>query len=353
MTEKFPFVADILSQPQGVWDVVNQYDPDQVSTLAKRLQKGEFDRVVITAMGASTFGTYPAWLALVQAGIPAYWVDSSELLSYGSALITPRTLLWIVSNSGKTIETTRLLARRKELGSPFILGNTNDLNSPLALEADLIIPMFTGNDLTLASRSYLGTLAVNQLVALNLTGKAVERELDDLRYTAQGLEEYLSQFDSHLEELDAMIGKVDKLTIIGRGASYATALEGALCFKEGPKLNVEGLTTGQFWHGAVEMASPNFTLFAMAGESYTRKEDEYLAAKAATLGMNVFWFTDQPSDLLRSVILPKYRGIGLSLAEIIPIQLISINVGKQTGHRPGDFIHLTRTVNTQKEEYPG
>jgi len=53
------------------------------------------------------------------------------------------------------------------------------------------------------------------------------------------------------------------------------------------------------------------------------------------------------------VVLPKNRGIGRTLAEIVPIQLISINVGKQTGFRPGDFVHLTRTVNTKKEEFPG
>ncbi len=353
MNEDFPFITDILSQPKGVQDVVDGYDSKLMDDLSKRFKRGDFDRVIITSMGASTFGTYPAWLTLLQAGVQAYWMDTSELLSYASQMITPRTLLWIVSNSGKIIETTRTLSRLQEFGSPFVLGNTNDLSSPLAQAANLVVPMFTGNDITLSTRSYMGTLAVNQLMALNLVGKPVERELDDLHYTAEGLNAYFKNLEEHVAELDQLIGSVTRLNIVGRGPSYATAMEGALCFKEGPKLNVEGLTTGQFWHGAVEMADPNFTLLAMAGEAVTRKEDEFLAAKAASLGMRVFWFSDQPSEKLPTILLPQYRGIGLPIAEIAPIQLISINVGKQTGYRPGDFVHLTKSVNTKKEEFKG
>ena len=353
MNEKFPFVDDLFSQAKGVMDVVKGYDPKEMEEISKRYRKGEFDRVVISAMGASTFGTYPAWLTLVQAGVPAIWMDTSELLSYGSGLLNGRTLLWLVSNSGRSIETTRVLSRLDQFDSLTLLANTNFADSPLAQAADVSIPMFTGNDITLSTRSYLGTLAVDQLMAKSFLGQPIEKDLEDLAYTAEGVAEYFDHFDRHLRELDSIVGNVERMGIVGRGVSYATALEGALCFKEGPKLNVEGLTTGQFWHGAIEMAAPNYTLLAMAGEEPTQKEDEFLAKKAASLGMNVIWFSDHSADDLPSVILPKYKGIGLPIAEILPIQLISINVGKQTGFRPGDFVHITKSVDTRKEEFIG
>lgn len=353
MYEDFPFITDILSQPEGVRNAVKGYDPEALSALAARYQAGEFDRIILTGMGSSFFAAYAAWVRLAQAGLPAVWVDASELISYAAAMINSRTILWMISNSGKIIEMTRLLNRRAELGSPFILANTNYPDSPLGLAADLIVPIHTGNDITLATRSYLGTLAVTQLMAFSLAGKDVDGDMEDLRTTADGLETYLADLDWHIQELDSALGEVKKLAIVGRGASYATALEGALCFKEGPKLYVEGLTTGQFWHGAVEMAGPDFTLLALEGEEQTSKEDEFLAAKAAGLGMKVFWAANETSALLPTIVLPRNRGIGRTLAEIVPIQLISINVGKQTGYRPGDFVHLTRTVNTKKEEFPG
>lgn len=353
MTESFPFLTDILSQPKGLEDVINGYDPGLMSELRKRLSSGAIDRVVITGMGASTFGTYPAWLLLAQAGVPAYWADTSELLYFTPGMITPRTLLWVVSNSGKSIEITRLINRLEEFGCPYLLANTNDLESPLAKAANLTVPMYTGSDLTLSTRSYIGTLAVTQLMALNLLGKGIESEMDDLRYTAAGLREYVERHAAHMTTLDEQVGKVERMVIVGRGPSYATAMESALAFKEGPKINAEGMSTGQFWHGPVELADESYTVLALGGEPAARKEDAFLAAKAAGLGAKVLWLSEQPVDGLTTVELPKYRGIGLTAAEIVPVQLISINIGRQTGFRPGDFRYLGKSVNTKAESFPG
>ena len=114
-----------------------------------------------------------------------------------------------------------------------------------------------------------------------------------------------------------------------------------------------GLSTGQFWHGPVEVADLRYTLFAMAGAAASQKEDEFLAHKALGLGANVVWFSSSPAEGLPTVILPKHRGIGLPMAEIVPVQLIAINVGKQTGFRPGDFRYLGTTVTTKKEQFMG
>lgn len=351
--QDFPFLSDILSQPKGLEDVVNGYDPAQMDSLREKLAGGAFDRVIITGMGASTFATYPAWLLLAQAGIPAYWMDTSELLAYAPGMVTPRTLLWVVSNSGKSIEITRLLNRLAEFGSPFVLANSNDPESPLAQRANQMVPMYTGPDLTLSTRSYIGTLAVTQLMALNLLGRDVTGEVEDLRFTVDGLREYVDAVAVHLEKLDEQVGKVEHLAIVGRGPSYATATEGALCFKEGPKINAEGLTTGQFWHGPVELADEHLTLVALGGEPATRKEDEFMANKAAAIGARVFWLCEQPSAELATLEMPKYRGIGLTAAEILPLQLMSINIGKQSGFRPGDFRHLGKAVTTKQEMFEG
>lgn len=353
MAEDFPFLTDILSQPKGLQDVIDGFDPGLLRDLGRRLQGGEFDRVVITGMGASTFGSYPAWLQLVQHGVPAFWADTSEVLAAMPHMITPRTLLWVVSNSGKSIEITRLLKRLGEFGKPFLLANSNDPESPLAQAADLPVPLYTGKDLTLSTKSYIGTLAVMQLMALTLAGQPIEQEMEDLRITQAGMAEYLSEYPARLKELDQLVGEVEQLAFVGRGLSYATATEGALCFQEGPKVHSLGLSTGQFWHGPVEVADSGYTLFAMAGEAAMQKEDEFLAHKAQGLGANVVWFSSQPADGLPTAILPKHRGIGLPMAEIVPVQLSAINVGKQTGFRPGDFRYLGTTVDTKKEQFPG
>jgi len=76
-----------------------------------------------------------------------------------------------------------------------------------------------------------------------------------------------------------------------------------------------------------------------------------LSLKAQSLGAKVFWLADKAESEIPSIVLPNYRGIGLPIAEIVPIQLISINVGKQTGFRPGDFRYLGTIVTTKKEMF--
>jgi glucosamine--fructose-6-phosphate aminotransferase (isomerizing) len=190
-------------------------------------------------------------------------------------------------------------------------------------------------------------------MALNLCGKTVDQELKDLRVTAEGIRAYTDNWETHLKTLDEQIGQVERLAIVGRGPSYATAMESALAMKEGPKINAEGLATGQFWHGPVELADEHYTVFALAGEPVSRKEDEFLAKRAAGLGAKVFWFCEHPAEGLPQVELPQYAGIGLTMAEILPVQLIAINIGKQSGFRPGDFRYLTTVVSTKQEVFPG
>jgi glucosamine--fructose-6-phosphate aminotransferase (isomerizing) len=317
------------------------------------LAKGSFERIILTGMAASTFPPYhyPAWLQLLKGSLRRFGSDTSELLTYASDLVTPKSLLWVVSNSGKSIEITRLLAQKERFGNPYLLANTNIPDSPLATQADLYMPIYSGDDFTLSTRSYVGTLATTQLMALQLAGKSIDREMEDLQITLQGLREYTTKWEEHLQSLDTLLGKVNRLVIVGRGLSYATAMEAALCFKEGPKINAEGMSTGQFWHGPVELADESYMVLSLAGEAMTKAEDLRLSLKAQSLGAKVFWLADQAESEIPSIVLPKYRGIGLPIAEIVPIQLISINVGKQTGFRPGDFRYLGTIVTTKKEMF--
>ncbi len=351
MVERFQFLEDIQLQPEALKKVLIGYDSRLLQGLKKHLDKGEFDRIILTAMGASTFGVYPAWLHLLESNIPAFWMDASELLTYAADLVTPKSLLWVVSNSGMSIEITRLLAQKSRFGNPYILANTNIPDSLLATQADLCIPLFSGDDFTLSTQSYVGTLATTQLMALQLAGNPIDKAVEDLHITLQGLQEYTEKWEEHLQTLDALVGNVDRLVIVGRGLSYATAMEAALCFKEGPKINAEGVSTGQFWHGPVELSDEKYTVLSLAGEAMTAAEDLRLSLKAQSLGARVFWLADKAESEIPTIVLPLHRGIGLPIAEIVPIQLISINVGKQTGFRPGDFRYLGTVVNTKKEMF--
>jgi membrane protease YdiL (CAAX protease family) len=60
-----PYILDILSQPQAMQAALDGFDPVPLVPLADGIQRGEFDRLVLTGMGGSLYACYPAWLALL------------------------------------------------------------------------------------------------------------------------------------------------------------------------------------------------------------------------------------------------------------------------------------------------
>src|ERR1700680_5077125 len=100
-----PFVADIRSQAEGLRRALGGDTARSVAALAG----ARYDRIVLSGMGASLFALYPAWLACVQAGLPAWWIDTGELLHNAQGLLTGNTLLFLTSQSGSSAEIVALL----------------------------------------------------------------------------------------------------------------------------------------------------------------------------------------------------------------------------------------------------
>ena len=56
------YVADILEQPDCLRALLRSHAWDAIAPLGK--QAKEYDRIVLTGMGASLFALWPAWLTL-------------------------------------------------------------------------------------------------------------------------------------------------------------------------------------------------------------------------------------------------------------------------------------------------
>lgn len=342
-----PYLEDILAQPKALHAVLDGFKAEALGDLPEKIKKGHFKKIIITGMGASSAATYPAWLIMSRAGLPVHWVETGELLYGCPEMITPGTLLWMVSNSGKSTEVQRLVARLPKDGSVFLLANTNQPESPLAQAANLSLPIFSGPDLTVSSRSYVATLAVTQLIALALCGQKTEPALDDLLLTVRGVEMYLAVWQNRLDEISRMVGALDRLVIVGRGASYATVVEGSLLLKEAMKLQAEGMSTGQFWHGPLEVLDARYTVIFVEGDNPAASEDRQMALKLVPTGPKVLWLSPQAHPELNTLPTPAGRGIGLPIAEILPLQFIALHVSRETGLTPADFRYLYKVIDTR------
>ncbi len=197
--DKNPYLLDILSQPQAIRLALAKTDLFPLKALSQELKAGGFDRILLTGMGASYYGLYPAWLHLAAAGLPAIWVDAAELVHHAPAFVTGRTLLWIASQSGHSAEIVSLLRQIENRPPAGLLAMTNDLSSPLAqavLQQEVgglkaLLPLRAEPESTPSTRTYLHTLAIGQLAALCLAQAELAPHLAALQVTADGIAAYL------------------------------------------------------------------------------------------------------------------------------------------------------------------
>ena len=336
-----PYILDILSQPPAVKAALENFDPTPLAPLATAVQRGDFDRLVLTGMGGSLYAGYPTWQMLAAAGLPVVWVDTAELIHHMPRLVTPRTLLWLFSQSGKSAEIVSALDFERVQRPAAFLAAVNDLESPLAKAVKSFegpsaqVPIQAEVEKTVSTRTYTNTLAVGQLVALALLGMEVELARESLLQTSMVMEEYLSTWEQRVSSLGKQIGFPGRLAILGRGPSMAAVYTGTLILGEAAKFMAMPYQAGEFRHGPLELANRDLTALLFAGPEETRDLNHRLLKELRSYQVIAYWIG---ADLQEwQIDLPEVPAIGRPLMEILPIQLLSIHLAQQIGVEPGEF----------------
>jgi len=330
-----PYILDILDQPGSLKIALEKFDAASLAPIAEAIRNNDFDRILITGMGGSLYASYPVWQMLAQAGLPTLWVDTAELIHHTPALVTPKTLLWIFSQSGKSAEIIAALDFGRIQKPAAVIATVNDLESPLAKVAQVQIPINAGAEHTVSTRTYVNSLAVGQLAALALLGKDVESARAELMQTASAMGEYLANWESHVQQIGKVIGFPKRLAILGRGSSLASTYAGTLILGEASKYMATPYQAGEFRHGPLELATPELTVLLFAGPQETRDLNQRLLKELRGYQVNAFWVGSENNEW--QIEIPSVPVIGMTLMEIIPIQMLTIHFAEQIGVEPGHF----------------
>jgi glucosamine--fructose-6-phosphate aminotransferase (isomerizing) len=252
------YLADIDAQPDAL---LRQADSPLPAGLAG-LDLGRYDRIVLTGMGSSLYSFVPVERALAAAGLPVWRVDAGQLLDTPQR-ITPDTLLWVTSQSGRSGEPLALLDGLTPATRPrTVLATTDDPASPLARAADVVIELHSGPEATVSTKSYVNTLAAHRRVLAALRGDEDDRTVTDaLRRTAGELRALLADPPLPTDlAARALAASHPRFAYVGTGDDAATALTGALITKEASRVAAEGYVGGAFRHGPLELAGPGLTV---------------------------------------------------------------------------------------------
>jgi glucosamine--fructose-6-phosphate aminotransferase (isomerizing) len=339
-----PYVQDILSQPQALRSALQGYPSQVLNPVIADLSNARFDRILMTGMGASLNGSYPAVLRLSRLPLPVQWIETSELAHFSGGQITPHTLLWVISQSGRSAEIVRLLELCREQPPAALLAVTNETDSPLAGAADFLLPLNAGAEYTVSTRTYLNTLAVMGLAATQLLDEPFQPALDAFYAAADAADLYLARLDEHRQTFTPLAESLQNLMLVGRGSSLAAVFNGALVLKEAAKFPAEGMSAAQFRHGPFEMVDSSLCVAVFGGDEPARHLNLNLARDILRHGGQAVWIDSQPEPDLTSWVIPQAVPLTRAVLEILPVQVLSIVLAELRGFVPGQFRHLGKVV---------
>lgn len=210
------------------------------------------DKIVLTGCGTAYHAALIGKRYIEEiAGISAE-VEYAGELRYNSPIITGRTALVTVTQSGETADTVEAARLYKSLGAK-IFAVTNSLHSAITRIADVVVPVAAGSEICVAAtKSYLGQLAALYLFALQLAPSDVAKKLCAELYSAPELTAQTLQ-DIDVYALAEMCARARGVYFLGRSIDYAVALEGSLKLKEVSYLAGGGYPASELKHGTLAL----------------------------------------------------------------------------------------------------
>lgn len=228
-----------------------------IRDLAQRLRRLQPQIVFTCARGSSDHAaTYAKYLIETRLRIPVVSQAPSISSIYGAPLLHMKDQPFIlISQSGKSPDLLLSAEAARKAGA-LVIAFVNDIDSPLADLAEIVVPLRAGPETSVAAtKSYIATLcALAHLLAewteSGEVGAAVQMLPDTLR--AAWANDWSAATD--------MLGDAQSMFVLGRGLTLGIAQEAALKFKETSGIHAEAFSMAEVVHGPMALVKSGFPL---------------------------------------------------------------------------------------------
>ena len=340
-------LKEIFEQPESLRDTeVGRLDKENgtarlngIKDYFKKLL--DADRMVITACGTSWHASLIG-KALIETytGIPVE-VDYASEFRYRNPIITERTVVIVVSQSGETADTLAALREAKSKGAS-VLGICNVVGSSIARETDAGIYTHAGPEIGVAStKAFTAQVMAFALLAIGLGRKKLlsfEQGLsliNELEKIPGKVNEILHD-KNKIESICRKTYKKKNFLYLGRGFNFPVALEGALKLKEISYIHAEGYPAAEMKHGPIALIDENMPALVIAlkdsiYEKIISNIKEIKARKGYVIAI-ANKGDKEIKDIADDVIyIPETKEEFSPILSIIPLQLIAYKIAVMRG----------------------
>ena len=233
----------------------------------------QIDRILLLGCGTASYACKVGeYLIEKYARIPVE-VECASEFRYSNAPLDKNTLVFVISQSGETLDTLGALheARRKGFKS---LAITNVVGSTVARESDGGVYQRSGPEIGVAStKAFTGQICVLAMIALYL-GRMRDMSFSDgcefvraLQALPDCVQKTLQGCESTMQTIAHKYASYKDFFFLGRQILYPIAMEGALKLKEVSYVHAEAYPSGELKHGPLALIDENVPTFVLASDS--------------------------------------------------------------------------------------
>lgn len=260
-TSQMPMLDEIFEQREVIERVVAR-NGDVAAQVAQAWQAEGVDHVVIAARGTSdNAARYAQYLWGARNDLSVGLAAPSLFSVYESPPVLGNSSVVGISQSGQSPDIVAVLAEANRQHRPT-LAITNEPSSPLANEADRVILLHAGLEVSIAAtKTYTAELAV---VAMLSEAMRIEPEIDRAIVAAPEHIEFMLDQSEDIARMVRSHRSIDRCSVVGRGFNHSTAFEWALKLQELAYLPALPFSTADFLHGPVALVEAGYPVLAVA-----------------------------------------------------------------------------------------
>ena len=355
-------LKEIYEQPAVIGDCLHSlFNPVErtVSLPDTSIDFSKISRLNIVACGTSYYAGLVAryWFEEI-ADLPVD-IDVASEYRYRKVPVQDGVLGLFISQSGETADTLAALRFAREKGQT-VLSVVNAVESSMSRESDGVLHTLAGPEIGVASTKAfttqlvtLASLAIAAGRARGVLERVKEEELASALIEVPSRAAEILNHDEALRNLAEQIYEVRDVLYIGRGTSYAVALEGALKLKEISYIHAEAYAAGELKHGPIALIDDGVPVIVIAPSDGLFEKTASNMQEVVARGGRVILMSDADGvsklgrDAFATVTLPDVSPFVTPILYAIPVQLLAYHVAVLKGTDIDQPRNLAKSVTVE------
>lgn len=321
------------------------------------------DKIIVIGCGTASYAGMVAKYAIEHwVRIPVE-VELAHEFRYRDPILTPRTLVVAISQSGETMDTLMALRHAREQGSK-VLAICNTQGASIPRESDAVLYTHAGPEVAVAStKAFVAQITAAYVLGLYLAQlkgtvfrDEIAQTLDSLKDMPRKIQWVLDTQPSKVSAAARQLRDANSFLFLGRHVGYPVALEGALKLKEIAYTFTEGFAAGELKHGPIALVDEGepvvFIVPPARGRNVLHAKVisgiEEVKARGATI-IAVAEEGDADVERYADMVFwrPECPTLMSPLVDVVPLQLLAMDMAKQKGYDVDKPRNLAKSVTVE------